>query len=65
MSDARKFKERFSYAYCWDKNSAISLRESEGSRPIAIKTARYLENLKSSKGLPELSNHYIFRPSYE
>ena len=57
MSDARKFKERFGYAYCWAKNSTIWLRENEGSRPIAIKTARDLENLKSRQGLPELSNH--------
>ncbi|XP_068717170.1 uncharacterized protein [Montipora capricornis] len=57
MSDARKFKERFGYAYCWAKNSTIWLRENEGSRPIAIKTARDLENLKSHQGLPELSNH--------
>ena len=56
MSDARKFKERFGYAYCWAKNSTIWLRENEGSRPIAIKTARDLENLKSRQGLPELSN---------
>ena len=57
MSDARKFKERFGYAYCWAKNFTIWLRENEGSRPIAIKTARDLENLKSRQGLPELSNH--------
>ena len=31
--DARKFKERFNYAYCWAKNSTIWLRENEGSRP--------------------------------
>ena len=29
------------------------LRESEGSRPIAIMTARDLENLKSRQGLPK------------
>ncbi|XP_068689659.1 uncharacterized protein [Montipora foliosa] len=57
MSDARKFKERFGYANCWAKNSTIWLRENEGSRPITIKTARDLENLKSRQGLPELSNH--------
>ena len=57
MSDARKFKERFGYAYCWAKNSTIWLRESEGSRPIAIKTAKDLENLESRQGLSELRNH--------
>ena len=57
LSDARKFKERFGYAYGWAKNSTIWLRESERSQPITIKTARDLENLKSRQGLPELSNH--------
>ena len=52
MSDARKLKERFGYAYGWAKNSTIWLRESEGSRAFAIKTARDLENLKSREGLP-------------
>lgn len=57
LFDARKFKERFGYVYGWVENSTIWLRESEGSRPIAIKTARDLENLKSRQGLPELSSH--------
>ena len=34
LLDARKFKERFNYAYCWAKNSTIWLRENEGSRPF-------------------------------
>ena len=47
LSEARKFKERFNYAYCSAKDSTILLRENEGSRPIAMKTVRDLENLKS------------------
>ena len=57
LSEARKFKERFNYAYCWAKNSTIWLRKNEGSRPIAMKTVRDLKNLKSRHGLPELSNY--------
>ena len=47
LADAKKFKERCNYAFCWAKNSIVWLRKSEGSRPIAIKSSRDLENLMS------------------
>lgn len=47
LSEAKKFKERFNYAFCWAKNSKVWLRKNEGSRPIAIKSTRDLDNLMS------------------
>ena len=47
LADAKKFKERCNYAFCWAKNSIVWLRKSEGSRPIAIKSSRDLDNLMS------------------
>ena len=47
LANAKKFKERCNYAFCWAKNSIVWLRESEGSRLIAIKSSRDLDNLMS------------------
>ena len=47
LADAKKFKESCNYAFCWAKNSIVWLRKSEGSRPIAIKSSRDLDNLMS------------------
>ena len=47
LADAKKFKERCNYAFCWAKNSTVWLRKNEGSRPIAIKSSRDLDNLTS------------------
>ena len=47
LANAKKFKERCSYAFCWAKNSVVWLWENEGSRPIAFKDSRDLDNLTS------------------
>ena len=51
LSDAKKVKERLNLAFCWAKNSTVWLRESEHSRPIAIKCARDLDNFAVRHGL--------------
>ena len=31
LADAKKFKKRCNYAFCWAQNSVVWLRENEGS----------------------------------
>ena len=45
LSEAKKFKTRFSYAYCWAKNQVIYLRQSEDSRPIRVKDLGVLHRM--------------------
>ena len=45
LIDAKKFKDRFQYAYCWSKNAVVYLRKSEDSRPIKVKDQIVLDAL--------------------
>ena len=46
LVEARAFKEKFSYQYCWTKNSIVYLRKSATSRAIRIKELRDLQRLE-------------------
>ena len=52
LSDAKKFKERFHFSFCWAKNSTIWLRKNEDSRQTAIRYASDLYNLTARLGSP-------------
>ena len=51
FSEAKKFKTRFSYAYCWAKNQVIYLGQSEDSGPIRVKDLGVL-HLSNRKRFP-------------
>lgn len=45
LSEAKKFKSRFNYAYCWAKNHVIYLWHSEDSSVIKVKDLSVLHRL--------------------
>lgn len=45
LSEAKKFRMRHQYAFCWCKNSAIFLRETSDSRVIKLKDMEHLQSL--------------------
>ncbi|CAH3191926.1 unnamed protein product [Porites evermanni] len=47
LFDAKKFKERNHYQFCWAKNSTIYLRKDESSRVIKISDTNTLRHLAS------------------
>ncbi|XP_028412929.1 uncharacterized protein LOC114535804 [Dendronephthya gigantea] len=46
LAEARTFKEKFSYQYCWTKNSTVYLRKSATSRAIRIKELGDLQRME-------------------
>jgi hypothetical protein len=46
LVEARAFKEKFSFEYCWTKNSTVYLRKSATSRAIRIKGFGDLQRLE-------------------
>jgi hypothetical protein len=49
LVEARAFKEKFSYQYCWTKNSIVYLRKSATSRAIRIKELGDLQRLEEGR----------------
>ena len=47
LFEAKKFKERNHYHFCWAKNSIICLRKDESSRVIKISDTDTLRRLAS------------------
>ena len=47
LFEAKKFKERNHYQFCWAKNSNICLRKDESSRVIKISDTDTLRRLAS------------------
>ena len=45
LYEAKKFKARFSYAFCWTKNATVYLRHDESSRVIKVKDMAFLQDL--------------------
>ena len=45
LSEAKRFKTRYNYAYCWAKNQVIYLRQHENSRPIKVKDLGVLQTM--------------------
>lgn len=43
--DAKAFKERYQYSFCWAKNGSVLLRKSADSRPLKVKNAGHLAEL--------------------
>ena len=44
--DAKAFKERYQYSFCWAKNGSILLRKSADSRPLKVRNAEHLAELE-------------------
>ena len=45
LSEAKRFKTRYNYAYCWAKNQVIYLRQHENSQPIKVKDRGVLQTM--------------------
>ena len=45
LCEAKRFKARYNYAYCWAKNQVINLWQAEDSRPIRVKDLSVLHRL--------------------
>jgi hypothetical protein len=45
LFEARAFKERSNYQFCWTKNSVVYLRKNTSSRIIRIKDVEDLQRL--------------------
>ena len=50
LSDAKRFKERYQYSYCWTKNSTVFLRKTADSRPLKITSQNDLARLAEQEG---------------
>ena len=48
-AEAKKFKTRHQYTFCWSKNANIFLRRSEDSRIIKVRDLSFLHRLAQEK----------------
>ena len=46
FSDAKKFKEKHQYQFCWTKGSVVYLRKNPESVAVKIKDAAALQRLE-------------------
>ena len=49
LMEAKEFKSKHEYSYCWTRNGVVYLRKSENSRPIKVKDKNVLQVLYQSE----------------